>query len=374
MDDPEPVLEGHERRPDPGRPRPGQVLDPDHAAPEQGGRRWREQRRSSVHQVFPGVPGEVRSLRRRPPSAIRHPADRLPTDPRSVHEHRETRTCRGGRPLPGAAEFTLPCVAWAVKRARAASRAPRVGRAARPEASDDVAAVSHRGRVRGSHARRGALAPSARPQGARPAPDEGSRQALRPGGQPPSQLPADEDGRERDRACAAGVCECRVSLVRDRRAQPAASRGPNTFELWTDAEAMDAWALAVEHGRPSGGSAVSFDAGATWSGDRIGHLKMGPGEYVVRLRLDEGSDPEATAVHGRLRPRRRLRCAPGAAAGRCAGSRRDARPGAGAGDVDRHGVAISQRSRGDPVRTMGSADLSVVGQDGAGPLRPGRPS
>jgi transglutaminase-like putative cysteine protease len=68
--------------------------------------------------------------------------------------------------------------------------------------------------------------------------------------------------------------------------------GGNTFELWTDAEAMDAWALAVEHGRPSGGSAVSLDAGATWSGDRIGHLNTGPGEYVVRLRLAEGSDPE----------------------------------------------------------------------------------
>ena len=38
VDDPPAILEGHERRPDAGRPRPGQVLDPEYATPEQRGR------------------------------------------------------------------------------------------------------------------------------------------------------------------------------------------------------------------------------------------------------------------------------------------------------------------------------------------------
>ena len=138
-DDPPPILEGDEGCPDPGRPRSGQVLDPEHAASEQDGRVvhrgpagrrrsrgrvvddlpgrlhdlaavagyadrrrvtaeapvGREQRRSSVHQIFRGVPG--RGAIRSPSSAVRRPADRLQTASRSVHEHRETRTRRGRR-------------------------------------------------------------------------------------------------------------------------------------------------------------------------------------------------------------------------------------------------------------------------------------
>jgi hypothetical protein len=67
--------------------------------------------------------------------------------------------------------------------------------------------------------------------------------------------------------------------------------GPNEIELWSDNVAMDGWALGVEYGRDSSGSTVSTDAGRTWSSRRLGHLNVGPGEYLVRVRLEEGEDP-----------------------------------------------------------------------------------
>ena len=67
--------------------------------------------------------------------------------------------------------------------------------------------------------------------------------------------------------------------------------GSNVIELWTDAEAMDAWALGVEYGPGPSGSSLSVDGGRTWSSDRIGHLHLGPGEYLARVRLAEGRDP-----------------------------------------------------------------------------------
>ena len=37
--------------------------------------------------------------------------------------------------------------------------------------------------------------------------------------------------------------------------------GPNTFELWTDATAMDAWSLGLEAGHETPHSAISDDGG-----------------------------------------------------------------------------------------------------------------
>jgi len=67
--------------------------------------------------------------------------------------------------------------------------------------------------------------------------------------------------------------------------------GRNRFEFWTDSHAMDAWSLAVEYGHPASRSWISIDTGQTWRRHRIGLLHIAPGEYVVRVRLEEGQDP-----------------------------------------------------------------------------------
>jgi transglutaminase superfamily protein len=68
--------------------------------------------------------------------------------------------------------------------------------------------------------------------------------------------------------------------------------GANRFEFWADADAMDAWSLGIEYGHQSSTSYLSTDAGTSWDSERIGHLYVGTGEYVVRLRLEEGRDPD----------------------------------------------------------------------------------
>lgn len=74
------------------------------------------------------------------------------------------------------------------------------------------------------------------------------------------------------------------------------AEGVNRIELWTDSVAMDSWSVAVEYGHVASGSWVSVNSGAAWSRDRIGHLHVAPGEYVVRVRLAEGDDPAPPAV------------------------------------------------------------------------------
>jgi hypothetical protein len=67
--------------------------------------------------------------------------------------------------------------------------------------------------------------------------------------------------------------------------------GENVFELWCDATAMNGWALALEPGHAQPRSAVSDDGGLTWRHEHMGYLSVLRGEYVVRVRLAEGSDP-----------------------------------------------------------------------------------
>jgi hypothetical protein len=67
--------------------------------------------------------------------------------------------------------------------------------------------------------------------------------------------------------------------------------GSNRFLFWADSDAMNAWSLGVEYGHASSGSEVSTDGGTHWSGERLGYLNVGRGEYAVRIRLAEGDDP-----------------------------------------------------------------------------------
>jgi len=79
-------------------------------------------------------------------------------------------------------------------------------------------------------------------------------------------------------------CETVVepSLLRD---------GANLFELWSEATAMTGWSLAMEGGHADPLSTVSDDRGTTWRNERMAYLNALRGEYVVRVRLQEGEDP-----------------------------------------------------------------------------------
>jgi hypothetical protein len=67
--------------------------------------------------------------------------------------------------------------------------------------------------------------------------------------------------------------------------------GANAFQFWTDAHAMNAWSLAIESGHQDPHSFISSDGGQTWRNEKMGYLNTSRGEYVVRARLDEGTDP-----------------------------------------------------------------------------------
>lgn len=73
-------------------------------------------------------------------------------------------------------------------------------------------------------------------------------------------------------------------------------QGDNAFELWTDSTAMDAWSLAIEPGHGEPNSFLSDDGGHSWRNIRMAYLNAVRGEYVVRIRLDEGEDPVPPAV------------------------------------------------------------------------------
>jgi hypothetical protein len=68
------------------------------------------------------------------------------------------------------------------------------------------------------------------------------------------------------------------------------NEGENTFEFWNDANAMNAWSLAIEYGHPQPDSFISTDYGQTWQNNFMGHLNVFQGEYLVRVRMKEGED------------------------------------------------------------------------------------
>ncbi len=72
--------------------------------------------------------------------------------------------------------------------------------------------------------------------------------------------------------------------------------GANVFEFWTDAGAMNAWSLAVENGHKDPASFVSTDGGETWRNEKMGYLNVTRGEYIVRVRLEEGADAQPPAL------------------------------------------------------------------------------
>lgn len=74
------------------------------------------------------------------------------------------------------------------------------------------------------------------------------------------------------------------------------STGTNSFELWTDASAMDTWSVALEAGHQQPASEVSDDEGVTWRSERMSYLNHVRAEYVLRIRLAEGADPPPGAV------------------------------------------------------------------------------
>lgn len=67
--------------------------------------------------------------------------------------------------------------------------------------------------------------------------------------------------------------------------------GENVLELWTDVTSMTGWSLGTETGCADSGSSVSDDGGKAWRKDRMGYLNAVLGEYVLRVRLEEGEDP-----------------------------------------------------------------------------------
>lgn len=72
--------------------------------------------------------------------------------------------------------------------------------------------------------------------------------------------------------------------------------GANQFEFWTDSSAMDAWSLALEPGHAEPGSWISDNGGTDWRNRAMGYLNVLSGEYVVRVRLAEGQDPQPPAM------------------------------------------------------------------------------
>ncbi len=68
--------------------------------------------------------------------------------------------------------------------------------------------------------------------------------------------------------------------------------GRNTFEFWSNSQAMNSWGLALEPGHAEPASFLSNDSGRTWRNHHMGHLNILRGEYLVRVRVEEGNDLE----------------------------------------------------------------------------------
>lgn len=69
-------------------------------------------------------------------------------------------------------------------------------------------------------------------------------------------------------------------------------QGENIFEFWSDSTAMNAWSLGLESGHAHPNSFISDDCGQNWRAEKMGFQNVVLGEYVVRVRLEEGQDPD----------------------------------------------------------------------------------
>jgi transglutaminase-like putative cysteine protease len=68
--------------------------------------------------------------------------------------------------------------------------------------------------------------------------------------------------------------------------------GNNTFRIWSEGTAMNAWSIALDRSIDGSlGSFLSLDAGKTKSWRNKGRTSQQAGEYVLRIRINEGQDP-----------------------------------------------------------------------------------
>ncbi|MGI6277093.1 MAG: transglutaminase-like domain-containing protein [Brevefilum fermentans] len=69
--------------------------------------------------------------------------------------------------------------------------------------------------------------------------------------------------------------------------------GRNSFQIWSDGSGMNAWTIAFDQSIDgSQESYLSLDAGSTKTWRNKGRTNQQAGEYVLRIRIDEGQDPE----------------------------------------------------------------------------------
>lgn len=71
------------------------------------------------------------------------------------------------------------------------------------------------------------------------------------------------------------------------------TEGQNRVEFWSEGDGMNAWTLALDcTPAENPGSFVSLDSGMNWSSQQLGRFSRNQGEYLVRIRMQEGEDLE----------------------------------------------------------------------------------
>ena len=69
--------------------------------------------------------------------------------------------------------------------------------------------------------------------------------------------------------------------------------GENSFQIWSEGSAMNSWSIALDKSIDgSQGSFLSLDGGKTKTWRNKSRTNHQAGEYVLRIRIDEGQDPE----------------------------------------------------------------------------------
>lgn len=89
--------------------------------------------------------------------------------------------------------------------------------------------------------------------------------------------------------------------------------GNNRIEIWSQGDAMDAWTIAMDNqANEDCSSFLSIDQGNNWTAIHKGRLAVSRGEYLIRIRLEEGADPmpvewvDGDFAHSRLSTLRNL--------------------------------------------------------------------